>query len=165
MNDTQPHGYRQPSAVPRAKQVLAPGVLSRIPAGVIPFSALIAFTQQHGIGIAGPGKAALMSAIALPGPARARRCTDRGPTAPVLMTLLSSTLLAAAAPTTTLDAWQIPVTWAGAGGALFPGKTNERQRSVLRRLEHDTGVVVQGPPGTGKTHMSGGARRGDRRST
>lgn len=35
---------------------------------------------------------------------------------------------------------------------LFPGKTNERQRSVLRRLEHDTGVVVQGPPGTGKTH-------------
>ncbi|MFV0132470.1 AAA domain-containing protein [Streptomyces sp. HMX87] len=30
--------------------------------------------------------------------------------------------------------------------------TNERQRSVLRRLEHDTGVVVQGPPGTGKTH-------------
>ncbi|MFJ7902229.1 AAA domain-containing protein [Streptomyces sp. NPDC096198] len=35
---------------------------------------------------------------------------------------------------------------------LFPRKTNERQRSVLRRLEHDTGVVVQGPPGTGKTH-------------
>ncbi|KUL47395.1 DNA/RNA helicase [Streptomyces sp. NRRL F-4489] len=35
---------------------------------------------------------------------------------------------------------------------LFPGKTNERQRSVLRRLEHETGVVVQGPPGTGKTH-------------
>lgn len=35
---------------------------------------------------------------------------------------------------------------------LFPGKTNERQRSVLRRLETDTGVVVQGPPGTGKTH-------------
>ncbi|UGQ11064.1 AAA domain-containing protein [Yinghuangia sp. ASG 101] len=35
---------------------------------------------------------------------------------------------------------------------LFPGKTNERQRSVLRRLEHDSGVVVQGPPGTGKTH-------------
>jgi len=23
---------------------------------------------------------------------------------------------------------------------------------VLRRLEHDTGVVVQGPPGTGKSH-------------
>ncbi|MFE9952966.1 AAA domain-containing protein [Streptomyces sp. NPDC005531] len=35
---------------------------------------------------------------------------------------------------------------------LFPGKTNDRQRSVLARLEHDTGVVVQGPPGTGKTH-------------
>ncbi|MFF4990240.1 AAA domain-containing protein [Streptosporangium saharense] len=35
---------------------------------------------------------------------------------------------------------------------LFPGKTNDRQRSVLQRLEHDTGVVVQGPPGTGKTH-------------
>lgn len=35
---------------------------------------------------------------------------------------------------------------------LFPGKTNAQQRSVLGRLEHDTGVVVQGPPGTGKTH-------------
>ncbi|MBJ7002720.1 DNA/RNA helicase [Streptomyces sp. CRPSP2-6A1] len=35
---------------------------------------------------------------------------------------------------------------------LFPGKTNTQQRSVLGRLEHDTGVVVQGPPGTGKTH-------------
>ncbi|SEP05844.1 Part of AAA domain-containing protein [Actinacidiphila rubida] len=35
---------------------------------------------------------------------------------------------------------------------LFPGKTNTQQRSVLGRLEHETGVVVQGPPGTGKTH-------------
>lgn len=35
---------------------------------------------------------------------------------------------------------------------LFPGKTNEQQRRVLRRLQKDTGVVVQGPPGTGKTH-------------
>ncbi|MGW2641275.1 AAA domain-containing protein [Streptomyces sp. NPDC001348] len=35
---------------------------------------------------------------------------------------------------------------------LFPGKTNAQQRSVLGRLEQDTGVVVQGPPGTGKTH-------------
>ncbi|MFJ6569839.1 AAA domain-containing protein [Streptomyces sp. NPDC091292] len=35
---------------------------------------------------------------------------------------------------------------------LFPGKTNAQQRSVLGRLEHETGVVVQGPPGTGKTH-------------
>ncbi|MFE9685415.1 AAA domain-containing protein [Streptomyces sp. NPDC006285] len=35
---------------------------------------------------------------------------------------------------------------------LFPGKTNDRQRSVLTRLQTDTGVVVQGPPGTGKTH-------------
>ncbi|MCB5911063.1 AAA domain-containing protein [Streptomyces pinistramenti] len=49
--------------------------------------------------------------------------------------------------------------WDGAGKAplfgddpLFPGKTNAQQRSVLGRLEHDTGVVVQGPPGTGKTH-------------
>ncbi|WP_431038791.1 AAA domain-containing protein [Streptomyces sp. P6-2-1] len=38
---------------------------------------------------------------------------------------------------------------------LFPGKTNEQQRSVLRRLEKETGVVVQGPPGTGKTHTIG----------
>jgi very-short-patch-repair endonuclease len=35
---------------------------------------------------------------------------------------------------------------------LFPRKTNAQQRSVLARLEGDTGVVVQGPPGTGKTH-------------
>ncbi|MFI7182121.1 AAA domain-containing protein [Streptomyces anthocyanicus] len=49
--------------------------------------------------------------------------------------------------------------WGGARRAplfgdepLFPGKTNAQQRSVLGRLEHDTGVVVQGPPGTGKTH-------------
>ncbi|MCP2311311.1 very-short-patch-repair endonuclease [Kitasatospora paracochleata] len=35
---------------------------------------------------------------------------------------------------------------------LFPGKTNAQQRSVLQRLQRDTGVVVQGPPGTGKTH-------------
>ncbi|MGW2396038.1 AAA domain-containing protein [Kitasatospora sp. NPDC001664] len=35
---------------------------------------------------------------------------------------------------------------------LFPGKTNAQQRSVLERLQRDTGVVVQGPPGTGKTH-------------
>ncbi len=38
------------------------------------------------------------------------------------------------------------------GDPLFPGKTNAQQRSVLGRLERDTGVVVQGPPGTGKTH-------------
>lgn len=50
-------------------------------------------------------------------------------------------------------------TWSGAPVApllgddpLFPLKTNAQQRQVLRRLEHDTGVVVQGPPGTGKTH-------------
>ncbi|MFE4688150.1 AAA domain-containing protein [Streptomyces sp. NPDC056721] len=51
--------------------------------------------------------------------------------------------------------------WDGAGlehaplfhdDPLFPGKTNEQQRRVLRRLQKDTGVVVQGPPGTGKTH-------------
>ncbi|MFE4599319.1 AAA domain-containing protein [Kitasatospora indigofera] len=35
---------------------------------------------------------------------------------------------------------------------LFPAKTNAQQRSVLERLQRDTGVVVQGPPGTGKTH-------------
>ncbi|MER8187982.1 AAA domain-containing protein [Kitasatospora sp. NPDC094015] len=38
------------------------------------------------------------------------------------------------------------------GEPLFPGKTNAQQRSVLQRLQRDTGVVVQGPPGTGKTH-------------
>ncbi|MFD5475347.1 AAA domain-containing protein [Streptomyces sp. NPDC127105] len=35
---------------------------------------------------------------------------------------------------------------------LFPMVTNSAQRDVLRRLQHDTSVVVQGPPGTGKTH-------------
>lgn len=36
---------------------------------------------------------------------------------------------------------------------LFPGKTNEQQRSVLRRLEKETGVVVQGPARHGQdTH-------------
>ncbi|MGN9846523.1 AAA domain-containing protein [Nonomuraea sp. H19] len=35
---------------------------------------------------------------------------------------------------------------------LFPLPTNAAQRSVLKRLQHDTAVVVQGPPGTGKTH-------------
>ncbi|MEU6118256.1 AAA domain-containing protein [Streptomyces sp. NPDC047117] len=35
---------------------------------------------------------------------------------------------------------------------LYPLPTNEAQRDVLERLQHDTGVVVQGPPGTGKTH-------------
>ncbi|MFB7380005.1 AAA domain-containing protein [Kitasatospora purpeofusca] len=38
------------------------------------------------------------------------------------------------------------------GEPLFPAKTNAQQRSVLQRLQRDTGVVVQGPPGTGKTH-------------
>ena len=34
----------------------------------------------------------------------------------------------------------------------FPMAYNEEQVSIVRKLEHGSGVVVQGPPGTGKTH-------------
>jgi very-short-patch-repair endonuclease len=35
---------------------------------------------------------------------------------------------------------------------LFPLPTNPEQARVMKRLRHDSGVVVEGPPGTGKTH-------------
>jgi len=34
----------------------------------------------------------------------------------------------------------------------FPMAYNDEQVSIVRKLEHGSGVVVQGPPGTGKTH-------------
>jgi len=35
---------------------------------------------------------------------------------------------------------------------FFPLPYNEEQVAIVRKLEHNDGVVVQGPPGTGKTH-------------
>ena len=35
---------------------------------------------------------------------------------------------------------------------FFPRPFNDEQVEIVRRLEHQMGVVVQGPPGTGKTH-------------
>lgn len=35
---------------------------------------------------------------------------------------------------------------------LFPKLHNESQLRIIKRLQHEDGVVVQGPPGTGKTH-------------
>jgi len=34
----------------------------------------------------------------------------------------------------------------------FPLASNEQQKEIVRRIEHNYGVTVQGPPGTGKTH-------------
>ena len=41
---------------------------------------------------------------------------------------------------------------ADAAELYFPLPYNDEQVSIIRKLEHDDGVVVQGPPGTGKTH-------------
>jgi len=35
---------------------------------------------------------------------------------------------------------------------FFPKPYNDAQVQIIKRLEHNYGVVVQGPPGTGKTH-------------
>lgn len=34
----------------------------------------------------------------------------------------------------------------------FPLESNEQQKEIIHRIEHNYGVTVQGPPGTGKTH-------------
>ncbi|MBX9420841.1 MFS transporter [Streptomyces lateritius] len=136
MSDTTTPSYRTTLAVPKAKQVLALGVLSRLPSGLIPFSVLISFTQHHGIGIAGLASAALLLAIALPGPARARWTTSRGPAALLLMALLSVGLFAAAAATTALDTWQIPLLLVAAAGSVFPPLTPSL-RAAWSRLMPD----------------------------
>ncbi|MEU9575406.1 hypothetical protein AB0D62_37350 [Streptomyces massasporeus] len=118
-NPTAP-SYRGSLAVPKAKQVLALGVLSRLPSGLIPFSVLIAFTQHYGIGIAGLTSAALMLAIAIPGPARARWCSSRGSTTVVLMALSSVLLFSAAAAAISVSRWQIPLALTAAAGGLCP---------------------------------------------
>ena len=134
-NPTAP-SYRGSLAVPKAKQVLALGVLSRLPSGLIPFSVLIAFTQHYGIGIAGLASAALMLAIAVPGPARARWCSRRSPAMVVLMALSSVLLFSAAAAAISVSRWQIPLALTAAAGGLFPPLTPSL-RAAWSRLMPD----------------------------
>lgn len=122
MSDTT-ISYRATLAVLKAKGVLALGVLSRLPAGLVPFVVLISFTQHYGIGIAGLASGAMLLAIAIPGPARARWCTDHGPKGVVLMALASVVLFALAASVTGYRYWQIPMVITAAAGALFPPLT------------------------------------------
>ncbi|MEU6547928.1 MFS transporter [Streptomyces sp. NPDC046859] len=134
-NPTTP-SYRGTLAVPKAKEVLALGILSRLPSGLIPFCVLIAFTQHHGIGIAGLASAALMLAIAIPGPARARWCSSHGPAMVLLLALSSVLLFAAAAATISVSRWQIPLALTAAAGGLFPPLTPSL-RAAWSRLMPD----------------------------
>ncbi|MGW1027722.1 MFS transporter [Streptomyces sp. NPDC002577] len=136
MSDASAPSYRDTLAVPKVKQVLALGVLSRLPAGLIPFSVLISFAQHHGIGIAGLADAALLLAIAIPGPARARWCSRRAPGVLLLMAMASVLLFANAAAATSMDLWQIPVALVAAAGALFPPLTPSL-RAAWSRLMPD----------------------------
>ncbi|WP_329281406.1 MFS transporter [Streptomyces sp. NBC_01451] len=126
--------YRDSLAVSKAKQVLALGVLSRLPSGLIPFSVLISFTQQYGIGIAGLAAAALMLAIAIPGPARARWCSSRGPVMVLLMALSSMLMFAATAAAISLSRWQIPLALTAAAGASFPPLTPSLRAAWARLM-------------------------------
>lgn len=136
MSNTSTPSYRAALAIPRAKQVLALGVLSRLPSGLIPFSVLISFTQHHGIGIAGLASGALLLAIAIPGPARARWCSSRGPGAVLLMALGSVLLFATAASTISMGIWQIPLAIIAMAGAFFPPLT-PTLRAAWSRLMPD----------------------------
>lgn len=136
MSNTSTPSYRAALAIPRAKQVLALGVLSRLPSGLIPFSVLISFTQHHGIGIAGLASGALLLAIAIPGPARARWCSRRGPGAVLLMALGSVLLFATAASTISMGIWQIPLAIIAMAGAFFPPLT-PTLRAAWSRLMPD----------------------------
>ncbi|MFF4055411.1 MFS transporter [Streptomyces sp. NPDC001668] len=128
--------YRTTLSVPRAKGVLGLGVLSRIPAGVVPFSVLMAFTESYGIGIAGIASGALMLAIALPGPARARWASRRGPAALPLMAVACLILFTAAAAVMGHVPWQAAAAATSAAGCLFPPLT-PTLRSVWSRLMPD----------------------------
>lgn len=136
MSETTTPGYRATLAVPRSRSLLALGILSRLPSGLIPFAALISFTQHYGIGIAGLASGALLLAIALPGPARARWCATHGPAAPLIMALASVSLFAAAAAATSQSHWQIPLLIIAAAGALFP-PLNPALRALWSRLMPD----------------------------
>ncbi|WP_167828735.1 MFS transporter [Streptomyces sp. MZ04] len=135
MSDTT-ISYRATLSVPKVKGVIALGVLSRLPAGLVPFVVLISFTQHYGIGIAGLASGALLLAIAVPGPARARWCTDHGPRGVVLMALASVVLFVVAATVTGYRLWQIPLVITAAAGALFPPLTPSL-RAIWSRLMPD----------------------------
>ncbi|NEA68535.1 MFS transporter [Streptomyces sp. SID12488] len=97
---------------------------------------LVSFTQHYGIGIAGLASAALMLAIALPGPARARWCSSRGPAMVLLMALSSLVMFAAAVAAISLSRWQVPLALTAAAGALFPPLTPSL-RAAWSRLMPD----------------------------
>ncbi|WP_328437556.1 MFS transporter [Streptomyces sp. NBC_00444] len=135
MSET-PLSYRTTLSVARAKGVLGLGILSRLPAGVVPFSVLMAFTEHYGIGIAGVASGALMLAIALPGAARARWASRRGPAALPLMAVACLILFAAAAAVIGHAPWQAAIVVTAAAGCLFPPLT-PTLRSVWSRLMPD----------------------------
>ncbi|WP_329234713.1 MFS transporter [Streptomyces canus] len=120
MSETAASGYRAVLALPRIKTVLGLGILTRLASGLIPFTVLISFTQRHGIGVAGLASGALMLAIALPGPARARWCARRGPWAVLAMATASAVLFVIAAALLALRAWPVPLVVTAAAGALLP---------------------------------------------
>lgn len=136
MSDTTTPSYRATLAVPKAKGALVLGILSRLPSGLIPFAVLISFTKHHGIGIAGLATGALLLAIAVPGPARARWCTKHGAAGLIAMTLASVLLFLAAAAFTGTAIWQIPLAVTAAAGALFPPLT-PNLRAIWSRLMPD----------------------------
>ncbi|MDH6589863.1 MFS family permease [Streptomyces sp. SAI-133] len=136
MSETTALGYRATLAVPHAKRLLALGILSRLPSGLIPFAALISFTQHYGIGIAGLASGALLLAIAVPGPARARWCATHGPLASLIMALASVSIFAATAAATSHSHWQVPLLLITAAGALFP-PLNPALRALWSRLMPD----------------------------
>ncbi|QUC59151.1 MFS transporter [Streptomyces sp. A2-16] len=120
MSETAASGYRAVLALPHTKTVLGLGVLTRLASGLIPFAVLISFTQRHGIGAAGLASGALMLAIALPGPARARWCARRGTWAVSAMATASAALFATAATTLAMSTWLVPLIGTAAAGALLP---------------------------------------------
>ncbi|MFE3856073.1 MFS transporter [Streptomyces griseorubiginosus] len=120
MSETAASGYRAVLALPHTKTVLGLGILTRLASGLIPFAVLISFTQRHGIGAAGLASGALMLAIALPGPARARWCGQRGTWAVSAMATASAALFATAATALAMSTWLVPLIATAAAGALLP---------------------------------------------
>ncbi|MEU2103494.1 MFS transporter [Nocardia sp. NPDC019255] len=112
--------YRTTLGLPGVKKRLLLGILCRLPAGIVPFAVLVSFTQHYDIHIAGLASGALMLAIGMLAPTRARWCSSRGPRALVLMALVSMSFLVAAAAASGRWPWQAAVLLTAAGGALLP---------------------------------------------
>ena len=136
MSDPATPRYRATLALSQTRTVLALGILTRLASGLIPFAVLISFTQRHGIGAAGLASGALMLAIALPGPARARWCARRGPWALIGMSAASAALFVIGAATLSLRMWAVPLTVITAAGALLPPLA-PTLRAVWSRLMPD----------------------------